>query len=97
VASGGDIGNKNIEAPELRALLENFVSSDSDEIAYATLLSSEGKGIFTGRIAPDPFLQRELQHAFDAARDGRAYNGQALRVGDGNSARTVVLVSSPVS
>ena len=27
VASGGDIGEKNIEAPELRALLENFVSS----------------------------------------------------------------------
>ena len=25
VASGGDIGSKNIEAPELRALLENFV------------------------------------------------------------------------
>ena len=35
VASGGDIGSKNIQAPELRALLENFVSS-SDEIAYAT-------------------------------------------------------------
>src|SRR6202051_2692018 len=33
VARGGDIGGKNIEAPELRALLENFVSS-SDEIAY---------------------------------------------------------------
>jgi len=42
VASGGDIGSKNIEAPELRALLENFVSS-SDEVAYATLLNSEAK------------------------------------------------------
>jgi HD-GYP domain-containing protein (c-di-GMP phosphodiesterase class II) len=96
VASGGDIGNKNIEAPELRALLENFVSS-SDELAYATLLNSEAKGVSAGRIAPDAFLQRELQHAYDAARDGRAYNGQALQVGNGNSARTVVLVSSPVS
>src|SRR5438876_4081585 len=27
VASGGDFGSKNVEAPELRALLENFVSS----------------------------------------------------------------------
>ena len=27
VASGGDIGERNIESPELRALLENFVSS----------------------------------------------------------------------
>ena len=80
VASGGDIGSKNIEAPELRALLENFVSS-SDEVAYATLLNSDAKGISAGRIAPDAFLQRELQHAYDAARDGRAYNGQALQVG----------------
>ena len=95
VASGGDIGSKNIEAPELRALLENFVSS-SDEIAYATLLNSDAKGISAGRIAPDAFLQRELQHAYDAARDGRAYNGQALQVEDGKSPRTVVLVSSPV-
>ncbi len=96
VASGGDIDSKNVEAPELRALLENFVSS-SDDVAYATLLNSEAKGIKAGRIVPDAFLQRELQYAYDAARDGRAYNGQALRVGDGTSARTVVLVSSPVS
>jgi HD-GYP domain-containing protein (c-di-GMP phosphodiesterase class II) len=96
VASGGDIGSKNIEAPELRALLENFVSS-SDELAYATLLNSDAKGVSAGRIAPDAFLQRELQHAYDAARDGRAYNGQALRVEDGKTPRTVVLVSSPVS
>jgi HD-GYP domain-containing protein (c-di-GMP phosphodiesterase class II) len=96
VASGGDFGSKNIQAPELRALLENFVSS-SDDIAYAMLLNSDAKGISAGRIAPDAFLQRELQHAFDASRDGRAYNGQALRVGDGTAARTVVLVSSPVS
>jgi HD-GYP domain-containing protein (c-di-GMP phosphodiesterase class II) len=95
VASGGDIGEKNIEAPELRALLENFVSS-SDEIAYATLLNSDAKGISAGRIAPDAFLQRELERAYAAARDGRAYNGQALVVGEGKSARTVFLVSAPV-
>jgi len=96
VESGGDIGSKNIEVPELRALLENFVST-SDELAYATLLNSDAKGISAGRITPDAFLQRELQHGFDAARDGRAYNGQALQIEDGKSARTVVLVSSPVS
>ena len=95
VASGGDIGEKNIETPELRALLENFVSS-SDEVAYATLLNSEAKGISAGRIAPDAFLQRELEHAYAAARDGRVYSGQALVVGEGKSARTVFLVSSPV-
>ncbi len=47
IASGGDIGETNIHSPELRALLENFVSS-SDEIAYATLLNSDAKGIFAG-------------------------------------------------
>jgi len=95
VASGGDIGEANIHAPELRALLENFVSS-SDEIAYATLLNSDAKGIFAGQIAPDAFLNRELERAYSAARDGREYNGQALVVGEGKSARTVFVVSYPV-
>ena len=95
VASGGDISDKNMEAPELRALLENFVSS-SDDVAYATLLNAEAKGIFSGNIIPDAFLQRELEHAYTAARDGRVYNGQALVVGEGKKARTVFLVSAPV-
>ncbi|MGC2474561.1 MAG: HD domain-containing phosphohydrolase [Candidatus Sulfotelmatobacter sp.] len=95
IASGGDFGDQNIEAPELRALLENFVSS-SDEIAYATLLNSQAKGISAGRIVPDAFLQRELERAYSAARDGRVYAGQALVVGDGKNARTVFLVSAPV-
>jgi len=94
VASGGDI-EQNIHAPEVRALLENFVSS-SDEIAYATLLSSDAKGISAPPIAPDAFLQRELERAFAAARDGRAYNGQALVIGEGKSARTVFVVSTPL-
>ena len=95
VASGGDIGEEKIETPELRALLENFVSS-SDEIASATLLNADAKGISAGRIAPDAFLQRELERAFAAARDGRAYSGSALVVGEGKDSRTVFLVSSPV-
>src|SRR5689334_7786978 len=95
VASGGDIGEKNIESPELRALLENFVSS-SDEIAYATFLNSEAKGISAGRIAPDAFMQRELERAYSASAEGRIYNGQALTVGSGKNTRTVVLVSAPI-
>ena len=95
VASGGDFTSEHVEAPELRALLENFVSS-SDDLAYATLLNSEGKGISAGRIAADAFLQRELERGYAAAREGRIYNGQALVVGNGKSSRTVVLVSAPV-
>ncbi len=96
VTSGGDLTGDHVEAPELRALLENFVSS-SDDLAYATLLNSDAKGISAGRIAPDAFLQKELERAFIASRDGRAYNGQALVVGTGKSARTVMLVSAPVT
>lgn len=95
IASGGDISSKNISAPELRALLENFVSS-SDDIAYATLLNSEAKGISAGRIAPDAFLQRELERAYSASSEGRLYSGQALMVGSGKDSRTVILVSNPI-
>jgi HD-GYP domain-containing protein (c-di-GMP phosphodiesterase class II) len=95
VESGNDIGDQNIQTPELRALLENFVSSSND-IAYATLLNADGKGVSAGRIEPDAFLQRELERAYQAAEEGRVYSGQPLMVGGGKSARTVMLVSSPI-
>ena len=96
VESGGDLTGDHVQAPELRALLENFVSSSGD-LDYATLLNSDGKGITAGRIEPDAFLQRELEQAFAAARETRAYNGQPLLVGSGKSARIVMLVSTPVT
>ena len=95
VESGNDIGEQHIETPELRALLENFVSSSND-IAYATLLNADAKGVSAGRIDPDAFLQRELERAYQAAREGRIYSGQPLMVGAGKSAKTVMLVSSPI-
>src|SRR5437660_11481313 len=51
IASGGDLTRQHVEAPELRALLENFVSS-SDDLDYSTLLNQDGNGISAGRIAP---------------------------------------------
>src|ERR1700690_357065 len=95
VESGNDIGNQHIQTPELRALLENFDSSSND-IAYAILLNADAKGVSAGRIEPDAFLQRELERAYKAARGGRAYSGQPLMVGGGKSARTVMLVGSPI-
>lgn len=97
VASGGDITNEHVETPELRALLENFVSSSGD-LAYATLMNSDAKGITASSngLAPDAFLQRELERAFSAAQEGRSYTGQALVVGSGKSQKTVILVSTPV-
>jgi HD-GYP domain-containing protein (c-di-GMP phosphodiesterase class II) len=95
VASGNDLTGEHVQAPELRALLENFVSS-SEDLDYATLLNTEAKGISAGRIEPDAFLQRELEQAYAAARESRVYNGQPLVVGNGKGSRTVMLVSTPV-
>jgi len=93
--NGTDLSDQKLLTPELRAMLENFVSSSND-IAYATLLDAEAKGISARRIEPDAFLQRELERGYEAAREGRVYNGQPLMVGSGKSAHTVMLVSSPI-
>jgi len=95
VESGGDLTGQHVEAPELRALLENFVSS-SEDLEYATLLNSDAKGIYEGRIEPDAFLQRELEQAYAAARESRAYNGQPLVVGNGKASHPVMVVSTPL-
>jgi len=96
VSSGGDLSGKNVEAPELRALLERFVTSQNGMVPYATLLNAEPKGISAGSIPLDEFMRRELEHAFEAARDGRSYTGQALSMGGGKGARTVLLISTPI-
>jgi putative nucleotidyltransferase with HDIG domain len=97
VASGGNLTTDHVNAPELRALLEKFVSSSND-LAYATLLNAEGKGInaAAGPITPDAFLQRELERAFAAARDSRTYSGQPISMGAGKDSRTLVVVSTPI-
>ena len=95
VASGGNLSGDHLNAPELRALLEKFASS-SDNVAYATLVSSESKGISAGRIVLDDFLRRELEHAYAAASEGRAYSGPALQIGAGKGSNTVILAASPV-
>ena len=95
VASRENLSTTRVASPELRALLEQFVYS-SDTLDYATLLNSEAKGISAGRIAGDIFLQRELERAFSAARDGRPYNGGILSVGGGKKADPVMLVSTPL-
>ncbi len=96
IASGGDMHGDHVHSPELRALLEKFVSSSPD-VAYATVLNSEAKGISAGRIAPDDFLGKELERAFVAASQGRSYTGQALTIESGRDRRIVVLFSTPIN
>ena len=93
VTSGGNLDDAN--SPEMRALLENFVANGGD-IAYATILNNKGFGTTAGRIVPDEFLQREMRKGFDSAKEGRAYNGQALQVTTNNETRTVMLVTRPI-
>jgi putative nucleotidyltransferase with HDIG domain len=45
----------------------------------------------------DIFMQRELERAFVAGYQGRAYNGQPLTMGTGRNRRTIFLVSTPVT
>jgi HD-GYP domain-containing protein (c-di-GMP phosphodiesterase class II) len=97
VASGGDLSGEHARAPELRALLQKFVSS-SEYISYATLIGSDsnGKGITAGKIDIDDFMRRELDHGYAAAREGRIYNGAPMQLGSGRQTQTVTLVSSPI-
>ncbi|ABF42336.1 metal dependent phosphohydrolase [Candidatus Koribacter versatilis Ellin345] len=95
INSGGNLDDATIASPEMRALLENFVSSGGD-VAYATILNSEAKGVTAGRIVPDEFLQREMKKGFDLAKEGQAYTGQALQVGTGDDTHTVMLVTRPI-
>lgn len=97
VASGGDISDEaKVTSPELRALLERFVSS-SEDLAYATLLNAQGRGVNAGRVPLDEFMRRELEHAFIAAQEGRAYTGSPLAMGSGKESSTFMLVSTPVT
>jgi HD-GYP domain-containing protein (c-di-GMP phosphodiesterase class II) len=94
-ASGGDLSGQKVKAPQLISLLERFVATSPD-VAYATLVNADSKGIDAGRITPDVFLSREMERALAAAREGRAYNGQPISVGIGQDSSTVMIISTPV-
>lgn len=97
VSTGGNISGEHVSTPELRALLEQFVSSEGD-VVYATILNSEARGISAnnGKIQPDSFVQREFERAFAAARESRPYTGQPLSITDGRNSKVVVVMSLPL-
>ncbi len=95
VTSGGDLKGEQLHTPELRALLERFVSA-SDNIPYATVINPEFKGITAGKIQLDDFMRRELEHAYQAASEGRYYTGPAMQIDSGKQSQTVTLVTSPI-
>ncbi|HEY3927845.1 MAG TPA: HD domain-containing phosphohydrolase [Candidatus Koribacter sp.] len=95
VTSGGNLDDATIASPEMRALLENFVSNGGD-IAYASIVNNGARGVTAGRIVPDEFLQREMRKGFEAAKEGHPYNGQALQITSDNTTHTVMLVTKPI-
>jgi HD-GYP domain-containing protein (c-di-GMP phosphodiesterase class II) len=95
VASGGSLAGDRVDSPQLKALMNRFISSSHD-LAYAVLLNTEQKGITAGRLQPDAFMNREFERAYMAAGEGRAYTGQVLTIGAGTNEHTLMLVSQPV-
>ena len=96
VTSGGNLGSDHVEAPEVRALLQNYIENPDSIVRYARLLNAEGRFMSVGTIAPDEFLNKELEHGLAASHDGRAYAGEAISVGNGRETRTLMVVSRPI-
>ncbi len=96
VTSGGDLSGPHVESPEVRALLKNYIENPDSIVPYARLVNAEGRYISVGTLAPDAFLEKELEHALAAAHDGREYTGEAIEIGTGKESRTVMVVSKPV-
>jgi putative nucleotidyltransferase with HDIG domain len=98
VTSGGELSGTRVQAPVIQRLLQNSVSSDST-IAHARLVNIENRFVEAGNFVPgeiDAFLDKELDRGLAAARDRREYNGDALMVGSGKRARTVMVISKAV-
>ena len=53
VTSGGNLGGEHVEAPEVRALLQNYIETPDSIVRYARLLNAEGRYMSVGTIAPD--------------------------------------------
>src|ERR1700694_916569 len=96
VTSGGNLSGPHVEAPEVRALLQNYIANPDSIVPYARLVNAEGRYMSLGTLAPDTFLEKELEHALAAAHDGREYTGEAISIGHGTDAHTVMVVSRPV-
>ncbi|MCU1256070.1 MAG: metal dependent phosphohydrolase [Candidatus Angelobacter sp.] len=97
VTSSGNLSGKNIEAPDVRALLQNYIEDPDSIVPYARLVNTENQSAMNmGTIEPDTFLLRELDRGLAAAHAEREYSGDPLSLGSGKQARTVMVVGKPV-
>ncbi|OFW09381.1 MAG: hypothetical protein A3G20_09095 [Acidobacteria bacterium RIFCSPLOWO2_12_FULL_59_11] len=83
--------------PQLRAMLEQFVSS-SDHIIHVTLLDAQGRGLRAGNYPAetDPFLVKVLSRAFAAAQRQLEYQSDPLLISQPPNQFPVMLLSKPI-
>jgi HD-GYP domain-containing protein (c-di-GMP phosphodiesterase class II) len=97
VTSGGNLSGKNVEAPDVKALLQNYIGDPDSIVPYARLINTETQFMMAvGTIEPDTFLEKELERGLAAAHAGREYAGEPVSVGSGKQTRTVMVAGKPV-
>ena len=97
VTSSGNLSGKNIEDPDVRALLQNYIEDPDSIVPYARLVNTENQLTMSmGTIEPDTFLVKELDRGLAAAHAEREYSGDPLSIGSGKQSRTVMVVGKPV-
>ena len=97
VTSSGNLSGKNIEAPDIRALLQNYIEDPDSIVPYARLVNTENQLTMSmGTLEPDTFLAKELDRGLAAAHAQREYSGEPLSIGSGKTNRTVLVVGKPV-
>jgi HD-GYP domain-containing protein (c-di-GMP phosphodiesterase class II) len=97
VTSNSNLSGKNVEAADVRELLQNYIEDPDSIVPYARLVNTENQSMLNvGLIEPDTFLEKELDRALAAAHAQREYSGEPLSIGSGKQARTVMVVGRPV-
>jgi HD-GYP domain-containing protein (c-di-GMP phosphodiesterase class II) len=97
VTSNGNLSGKNVEAADVKALLQNYMEDPDSIVYYTRLVNTENQlALKLGPEDLDTFLEKELDRGLAAAHDGREYNGTPLSIGSGQRARTVMVAAKPV-
>jgi HD-GYP domain-containing protein (c-di-GMP phosphodiesterase class II) len=98
VTSGGHLSGTQVEAPDVKALLQNYIESPNSFVPYVRLVNTENNFAMklSAGMQTDTFLEKELDRGLNAAIAGREYSGEPLAVGLGSQTRTVMVVGKPV-
>jgi HD-GYP domain-containing protein (c-di-GMP phosphodiesterase class II) len=98
VSSGGNLDGNQIEAPGVKGLLSNSIGTADFGIPMARLVNRQNRYVdfTTPEGLKDAFLEKELDRGLAAASALREYNGGAIAIGSGKTARTVMVVSKPI-